>query len=727
MPSSRIKSLVALAGFAPRDVAGNLESSEPAARSAAREWPRADRVFVIVVFLAALVASALVTTNNWRSGFLLGHEFRQTQTAVIAEYIDAQNNFSPHYDTPIMGKPWEIPLELPIYEWAVVLLSRLTHRPLVESARTVSLASFYLMLPAIYLLLGSAGLSRLRRLVALSMVLATPVYLFYSRTFLMDTMALMFSAWFLAGFVQTMRTRKIGWFLLCTVAGTAGGLLKSLTFFAWAFPAAIYGVYCLWQSWTKRTSWAEVARTAAWGLGTMVLPTIALQWWVRMTDAIKEQHASAYFLTSKNLSVYNYGTFSLTSRFSLETWRDWFTCWQQAITSPWVIAVIVLIGVLFVVRERWRLIAAVGLFMAPQMMIPYAYSKQDYYYVACAVFLSCGFGFVVNGIMDSRLPRWVRWLATLLPLAALYVAYAGYYFPQHRVRSAGGTGLTTALRDYLPRESVVIVAGNDWAAIVPYYSKHRTLLIRNGLETDFKYLERAFNDIADEDVSALVLAYNQRGNQQLRAFAASKFNLDAEPTFSYWDAADIYVSKFHRPQVLEHLRQGPALEGITSKAKPEPPGDNNVPTVVTPGAAAAMFKAVSPAPIKYRFDHGYQIWNIANRDRINAHPNSELWIKPPPGAKEIEWEFGFIDDAYKRDGDKTNGADFFVDLESADGRHTRRVFRRLLDPLRVEHDRGLQREKIRFQAEPGEVLVFRTGSNGSFAYDWCYWGQIIVR
>jgi dolichyl-phosphate-mannose--protein O-mannosyl transferase len=170
----------------------------------------ADQIFLVVLFVATVVANLILVTRSWHSGFLIGHEFRQSQTAIISYYIDQQNNFSLHYDTPILGKPWEAPLELPLYQWGVVLLSRLTHWPHYESARAVGVTALYLTLPALYLLLGRAGLPPRRRLIAFALLLATPVYIFYSRAFLMDVTAMMFAAWFLAGFVEAMNTRKLG-------------------------------------------------------------------------------------------------------------------------------------------------------------------------------------------------------------------------------------------------------------------------------------------------------------------------------------------------------------------------------------------------------------------------------------------------------------------------------------------------------------------------------------
>ena len=168
-----------------------------------------------------------------------GHEFRQAQTALIAHYIDEQNNYSLLYETPVLGKPWvSILLEVPVYEWSVVGLSRAFGLPHFLAARTISLGCFYLILPAIYLLLGRFNLSRPRRLLALALILACPVYIFYSRAFLMESMELMCCAWFLLGFLRTMDERRWSWLVLTVVAGTGAALIKSATFAVWLLPAA---------------------------------------------------------------------------------------------------------------------------------------------------------------------------------------------------------------------------------------------------------------------------------------------------------------------------------------------------------------------------------------------------------------------------------------------------------------------------------------------------------
>lgn len=682
-------------------------------------------MFVVAVFVAALVANFYLATYNWSAGFLIGHEFRQTQTAMIAEYIDKQNNFSLRYETPIFGKPWMAPLEFPLYQWAVVGVSRATGWPRHESARAVGVASLYLALPALYLLLGRAGLRPVRRLLPLALVLATPVYIFYSRSFLMDVTTMMLSAWFLACFVEAMKTRRWEWLVAAALAGTAAGLIKSLVFFVWLFPAFLFGAWCLWQDFKNKRGGRALAETIVWGVGAVAGPAAAVTWWVKFTDAIKEANPSTVFMTSKNLTEGNFGMYELGARVSRETWHWLLECWSQAIAQPWVIGVLVLGGAAMLRGERWRVLGAAGLFLAAQMMFPYAYAYQDYYFIAAAVFVVCAFGFVVNGCFGLRAPRWVRWSLVLLPFAPMYHAYARYYFEMQRVESNGGTGLTHALRDFLPKGSVLIISGTDWSAIIPYYAKQRALMIRNGLEWDVDYLKRAFDTLEDEHVSALVLVGGQRENQALRELATERFDLETTPTFSH-TSADVYVSNLYRDIVVARAREAIRPEGISSSADPDrPPTAVNEPRRVTRGMAETMFRMAHPAPVQVRLQFGYDLWWVNDLETIAAHPDADLWIPAPANAKEVEWHFGIRPDAYERN-DKTNGVEFIIDVEGADGTE-RRAYHRVLDPAARSEDRGLQREVIPLQAAAGERLVFRTRPNGSYSFDWAYWVKINVR
>ena len=682
--------------------------------------------FLLGIFIAALLAHGWLATRNWTAGFMPGHEFRQTQTAITAYYIDQQNNFSLLYEAPILGKPWvSILMEVPLYEWCVVGLSRATGLPHILAARTVSLACFYLMLPALYLLLGRYQLVRPQRLLVLALVLTSPVYLFYSRAFLMESMELMCCAWFLYGFVQMMDRRRWYWFLVAAVAGTGAALIKSVTLAVWLIPAAGYGAWRLWQDLRDRKGWGAAAETVFWNLAGVIVPLGALRLWIDLTDPLKAAHASAWIFTSKNLSQGNWGLFDPRPLFSAELWRHLFFCWEQAIMSRWLIALGLVAG-LALPTVRWRILGMAGVFFLAQFLFPHAYADQDYYFYACTVFLLAALGFLLVGLLESKVPRWGCWLAVAVFLGAPLDAYRRDYFPQQLVRSGGGFAFTEVLRDFTPKESVIIVAGSDWSAIIPFYTQHKALMIRNGLENDPAYLDRALGDLADEDVAALVMTYDQRRNRSLIEQVTRRFELDPTPTFSQ-GTADIYCNRQYTARVRKNLMERRNYGGdITTNGPVTPPAMSpREPIRILSAMAGTTFAMVSPAPIRAHFTQGIDHLLVDGRHTLFAHPDSNLWLHAPVHASRIEWEFGLLSGSYEKAGDKTDGVEFSV--MGLMGGNQRLIFRRVLDPVSRAADRGTQRENILYQGLPGELLLFTSRPVHSYAYDWAYWAKIDVK
>lgn len=684
-----------------------------------------ENLVLTVIFVTALLTQAWLATRNWSAGFMPGHEFRQAQTAFIAHFIDRENDFSLLYEAPIVGKPWvSILLEVPFYEWSVVLLSRATGVSHVVAARSISLACFYLLLPALWLLLARIGVAPHRRLLPLTLILLGPVYIFYSRAFLMESMELMCCAWFLVGYIRMMDRRRWPWFVLATVAGTGAALIKSATFAVWLWPAAAYSAWLLWRDLRARAGWGALLQTAFWGLAGVTVPLGALRLWIDLTDPIKAVHASAWIFTSANLSLGNWGLDNLAARFSASTWATLLQRWQEALMSPWLIGGTLLAGLAAFPALRGRVAGLAAVFFLAQLMFPFAYAYQEYYFYACAVFLLAALGLVLNGVLDSRLPRWAGWmLVAVLPLTLIH-NYLRFYHPSQMVRSEGGHPYTLALRDHTPRDSVIIVSGADWAAIIPLYSQRRALMIRNGLEHDRTYLERAFADLADEEVSALVLLNDYRRIPLVRELAVAAFDLEPTPTFSYHDA-DVYCSRRIGQQVRQGLRDHGHYNSLIVHSEPASLPDPG-PFRINPSLARRTLPGVAPAPFKGRFSHGLGTFPYEDMTMMNAHPDSEIWLRAPAGATRIAWDFGLVSSAWERAGDKSDGVELSI-TGLLPGRGEREIFRRWLDPVRRPEDRGLQREVISFQPLPGELLHFKTGPGGSYSYDWAYWARIEVR
>ncbi len=124
-----------------------------------KRWTRTAAVALLLAL--GLWAHFSCARQGWAIPGLLGHGFRQTQTALS---IDAmrQDGFRLDYATPVLGKPWPIPMEFPLYQWLAAQVGERAGLPTAQAGRTVSLAAFYLALPAWWLLLRLAGAGRAR-------------------------------------------------------------------------------------------------------------------------------------------------------------------------------------------------------------------------------------------------------------------------------------------------------------------------------------------------------------------------------------------------------------------------------------------------------------------------------------------------------------------------------------------------------------------------------------
>jgi hypothetical protein len=688
--------------------------------------PRSERWILIGIFLAALIFHFLGLTLKWKASFMAGHEFRQAQTAITSYYIDQENNFSLLYETPILGKPWvSILMEVPVYEWSVVVLSRATGWPHYVAARTISATCFYLMLPAVYLLLGRFRLPARRRLLVLALILTCPVYIYYSRAFLMDSMELMCCAWFLVGFVRTMDERRWRWLALAMVAGTGAALIKSATLAVWLIPAAGYGGWMLWRDIRAQTGWRTPVKTCLWGLATVAVGLGLLRAWIAYTDPIKAAHPSAWIFTAKNLSQGNWGLFNLRPLFSKEVWNDLWACWDEAIMSRWLIAAGLIAGLSALPAVRGRVAAIGAVFFLAQFMFPLAYAYQDYYFYACAIFLNVAFGFLLIGLLDSRAPRWLCGVLLLVPLVAQGTAYWRGYRPVQAYYQNGGYPFTDVIRDLTPRNSVIVVAGADWAAMTPLYAQRKALMVRNGLEYDDAYLQRAFADLADEDVCAIVVWNDVRRNRHFIELAASRFDIDpTAPTYSH-PVADVYMVRTYMKGVRVRLKTSRKYPEVTVPPDPSDAFNGKGRLKIPPQVARNAFPNITPGPYQVEFQYGLSWLDRGSSTVLSAHPDSDLWLHPPPEAGRISWSFGIMPGAYEPEG-KTNGVEFIVEGELPDGT-SRLVYRRVLDPRENPRDRGEQYETIPYVPRPGEALHFSTRPNGNSAFDWAYWTRIMVK
>ncbi|MCF3648410.1 ArnT family glycosyltransferase [Synoicihabitans lomoniglobus] len=683
-------------------------------------WP-------IAVFATMLVIQFWLTTYNWSLGFLAGHEFRQTQTALSILFIQKDNNFALAYPTPLFGPPWSIPMEFPLYQWTVAILVNLSGWTIPETGRFVSLASFYLTLPGIFLLLGESKVSRAGRWLVLALIVSAPVYVFYSRAILIESMALMLSVWFLWTFVRLCRVPRLGWLASTSLLGTAAILVKVTTFVPWCAIAIVVGLRWSWTEW-KHRAWLGLRRTICWGAAAGALPGLAIMWWLRYADYIKSQSPGGQSLQSTALSDVNWGTWQ--DRISRESLGALLSNNDHAVAPWWILFGVLIFGTVVSWRKSTPLWGLVIVYIATLGTFPVLYHRHDYYFYAVAVFPLAAAGLAISRVDAFSRRAWLGPVMFLSIVTSQLFGYARDYAPIHRLVSYGGTGLTIVLRTMLPDEGVIIVAGQDWGAMLPYYTGRRGLMLREEVTNNPVELNRYFAPLASEPVSALILTGKQRENSQLIAAAVQLFDLNPELAISH-ETTDVYLQADIRNVILSRIRDNPTFSGVEIRgaitpALPVDPiiADGEI-HFCTPEQAAAVFFPVSPIPYRYRCKFGFSATHGTDgRLALGAHPEADFWVQIPANSKSVTYVVGLQAETFADDQNNTDGVEFLILATMKDGT-TATIASNILDPVSRAEDR--QTREFRVDLPPGTTeLQFSTRRVGTYNFDWAYWSRVEV-
>ncbi|HVU16315.1 MAG TPA: hypothetical protein VHD32_05300 [Candidatus Didemnitutus sp.] len=136
-----------------------------------------------------------------------------------------------------------------------------------------------------------------------------------------------------------------------------------------------------------------------------------------------------------------------------------------------------------------------------------------------------------------------------------------------------------------------------------------------------------------------------------------------------------------------------------------------------------MFKT-APASFEAQTDVAEE--NIDGRPVMVLHAPSEMAFDVPEGATYVTGEFGFMPGAYTKGGN-TDGAEFVIYCTVNGVQQV--LFSRLMDPVHVLTDRGLQKFKVALPDHPIGRLYLRVnpGPRHNYSWDWTVWTGIEVK
>jgi hypothetical protein len=502
-------------------------------------WDRREKYQAALLVVCAALHVGFVSVG-WNHTLSDVHGFRQAQTA-ISTYYTVKEGFCLDYITPVLGKPWSIPMEFPLFQWVTAVVVKATGMGLDRAGRLMSLVFFYLSFVPLYVILKHMVQKKRHIPVFFCIILASPTYIFWSRTFMIESLALFLSLVYVAAIVSAVARFRWGMLAFACAAGTLAGLTKVTTFGLFVISTPIIVYLC---GYMRAGELAGLPKARWKKLVTLLVvagvPLAVSAWWVHHTDAVKSLNPLARdFITSHALRAWNFG--GLGQRLEL---GQYGTLGRMALQNlSWPLVAFVMYLVLMVAGGRLRTQAVwllVCFLIGPAIF--FNLYRHDYYWYANGMLLMLSVGFLVVAVMDDE--RFHPAIRTgVLPLVILLMVggYLHHYYPRQQQNHDSLLAACEAAKAATNEGDILLIYGYDWSSEVAYYAQRKAVMVYRPL-SDAEFAE-VLEQLGGEKIGAMVVGGDMRQDAQVIAAGARRFGFVDVPAFrgAY---LDVYPKKF---------------------------------------------------------------------------------------------------------------------------------------------------------------------------------------
>jgi hypothetical protein len=457
--------------------------------------------FATLLFWLVLAHALFVLWLGASKPILDLYYFRQTQTALSAYWLWRGGPWLA-YETPVLGHPWSIPFEFPLYQGLVALL-RLTDVPIDIGGRLVSFSFYLASLWPLWRLFRALSFDRFAFIATGVLFLSSPIYLFWSRTVMIESCALFFHLLWLALLADFLIKPRAA-ILLCTIAvGTAGAVVKSTTFPAFV----LLGGLLILRQFFRNIPSASLHATLLCAVIACVVPAFVGLLWIMYSDSIRAQNPFGTMLTLGGV-ITDWVFGSWAQRASGEFWRDIvLTRIMRDIFGFGVF--FAAIPVLAVVTNRDYRACAVACmiaFITPLVLFTNMHLAHNYYQYANAIFVLGAVGLGIAAIFDSG--RCGMAMVILIATASLQLTgfYGGYGRFLTADLEARFLPISLMAKESTSPNGALIIIGTGFSSAIPYYSERKSLAIHFWIPPDL--LQRVFENpqafLGDNQLAGIV-------------------------------------------------------------------------------------------------------------------------------------------------------------------------------------------------------------------------------
>ncbi len=504
----------------------------------------------LVVWILSALAVAFGTWAlqvGWDHSILDLHQWRQSHTAISAIEIMRGGPLW-RYLTPIVGPPWPSPIEFPLYQWIVGHLA--TPRTLETTGRAVSVAFFAATLVSYWFALDILEVRPRNRPVFMALALTSPLYLFWSRTFMIESAALFFAVTFLlavhrATTPDATTAQRGVWLTIALAAGVLGAMVKVTTLVPWWTGAALLVLY--------RARLKPPSRPALVGIALgLAVPVMAGAGWLAFADVVKAENPLSARLAWSTVAWQHFG--SLEMRFIPRSWYSVPGSTIAGYTRHTVVgSVVVFVAAWAATGLRLRRFAlsvvCLALYFLPIAIFMHLYTAHVYYSYANSLLLVTIVGAGIVTLLERR--ALLSWIGVALFTAALVATTTNYlrgYYVDQQTESRFRWALPYVVDQRIPADDVIVIYGLNLATEFPYSAKRRAIMDWENRGAGDPAFERSLALLSAEGghVGALVVCGDSR-QMALVPKTIRRLAVSATPAF-HDTYCDVYVAEDRMPE-----------------------------------------------------------------------------------------------------------------------------------------------------------------------------------
>ena len=440
---------------------------------------------LFTIFVAYLLFGVLVLNLSQLPLDL--YSFRQAQTALSIYWaFDASSIFE--YYTPVLGFPYSIPFEMPLFQYFVSLFGP----DYIFNARLINYIACFILAVIVnikifdYLKIEKKGVFY----IALALIISNPFYLYWGRSVLIEPFALLFTIVSLIGLSKFEKDGSAFSYFGFLVFLILALLQKITTVLPVIFVVGLF--YIIFK--TKSRSLVSVKSLI---VITSVITSILIAYsWVLHTDNLKMLSTVGMLLTSDNLNSWNYGHYRL-----LES-EFWFNVFLKRGIVQNLFGCFGLIPIMYASfidrRLRFVNVSLFCVYFSHIFMFPNLHLQHSYYQFSANIYLVISFitsfVFVVNRARLGLL--FLFSLIFLFSFNATLFFYKYYPVITENFNSSRDVLVSEKIKSSTSVDQGFIMFGNDWSSTIPLFSERKALLIPTWYESN----PSLFNTIHDHIV-----------------------------------------------------------------------------------------------------------------------------------------------------------------------------------------------------------------------------------